>query len=68
MKIVKPGKVPGDRLLRGTCRTCGCVVECKQSEARYEGRDPREPGAWYVPCPTAGCGQEDLWLNQVGKS
>lgn len=56
MKIIKPGKLPGDRPMRGTCRVCGCVVICTQAEAAYQ-HDPRPGESCHtVACPTNGCG------------
>lgn len=45
MKIVRPGRVPVC-CYRGTCYSCGCMVECTAAEVRKNK---------IINCPTLGC-------------
>jgi len=47
MKVLKPGVLPENRPLVGSCPNCGCRVEVAAKEAT--------DGA--VACPTEGCGK-----------
>lgn len=54
MRIVKHGKVPSC-CYRGTCYSCGCVVECTAAEVKKSK---------IVDCPTFGCsGKINLHLS-----
>jgi hypothetical protein len=57
MRIVKPGVLPGDQLMHGTCLACGCQVEAKRSEveAKAKGAKKQSPVSPAAPCPTTGC-------------
>lgn len=48
------------RKLTGTCRDCGCKVECDVTEARYVEDRPGD-GANCVKCPD--CKNEFLWVR-----
>ena len=63
MKIIKPGKKPEDDLMGGKCMRCGCVVECKASEAKYVF-DQRDGDFHHVTCPT--CGNIYLYVGKKG--
>jgi endogenous inhibitor of DNA gyrase (YacG/DUF329 family) len=60
MKIIKQGKHPDDRLYRGTCSTCGTVVEFSAKEAKWE--DARPVGDWVLTCPTC---QRSIYGTEV---
>lgn len=53
MKILKPGKLPENDIMRGTCYRCDCEVECKRSECKLD----QSFGScdMLVDCPTEGC-------------
>ena len=38
MEILKPGRVPSERTIRGTCTTCRAEVQWKQSEGSNQSR------------------------------
>ena len=55
MKILKPGQIPEEKVLRGTCPRCKCEVECMAHEAAGCA-DPRDGSVTYtVECPTPRC-------------
>lgn len=53
MQIIKRGKLPErDYVFRGTCISCGSVVQFAASEAKYTPGCQREPEPfWQLPCP-----------------
>ena len=53
MKIIKEGKLPEEKLLRGTCGYCKCEVEFKQGEATRNSH--RNETYYTVTCPTLNC-------------
>lgn len=59
MNIIKPGKLKSAKLLKATCRECGCQFEFMASEAKYEPLDQRREGDFYrIKCPQVGCQTE----------
>ena len=53
MKIIKPGKSPSERVVRGRCRSCYCEVEFKAGEANRSFTNPRDGVTTYeIGCPT----------------
>jgi len=42
MKIIKRGTLPSERLWRGTCRSCGSIVEGTEDEMHDIQHDSRE--------------------------
>lgn len=59
MRIIKHGKKKV-KLMRGTCRECGCKVEAEGSEAKYVEERPGD-GDYCVKCPD--CEYEFLWIR-----
>jgi hypothetical protein len=57
MKILVPGKVVEVKptLLRGTCISCQCQVECEPTDEAIRPY-PRSKPEFIVKCPTSGCG------------
>ena len=55
MKVIKPGVLPTELRLRGTCTHCGCEVEFKTGEAQRHTH--RNETYYSVPCPTKECGR-----------
>lgn len=56
LTIIKPGKLPVETILQGTCRNCCCEVECPPSAANgCRGPGDSVPN-YSVICPTMGCG------------
>ncbi|AXV15107.1 hypothetical protein CYG48_04960 [Neorhizobium sp. SOG26] len=53
MKIIKQGKHPGEKVYRGTCRTCSTEIEFERHEARYQV-DQRDGDFLQIACPTCG--------------
>lgn len=54
MEILREGRIP-TTVYRGTCSTCGCIVECEQEEVvEYYWAGDYYDG---VRCPTPGCKQ-----------
>lgn len=49
MKIIKKGKRPIIKY-RGTCSTCGCIIECNYTELRIE--EDRNIEQCVYTCPT----------------
>lgn len=56
VKIISPGKLPGERVYRATCSYCHCHFEFFAKEAQYTS-DQREGDAYKIACPTEGCGR-----------
>lgn len=53
MRIIDPGQRPEFTPLRGTCRMCGCQIECTQGECTWMSDRPGDPtGAYAIQCPT----------------
>jgi len=51
MTIIKQGKVPGDRVWRGTCFNCSSVMEALEKELNIS-TDIREAGMFaHTKCP-----------------
>jgi hypothetical protein len=50
VKVIKRGKLPGERTSRITCGQCRSTLEVKASEWESTG-DCREPNAVCVECP-----------------
>lgn len=52
MRIIKEGKLPEEKLLQGSCYTCGTVIECKIGELNLKGYDQRDHKTIYsYKCP-----------------
>ncbi len=57
MNVIKPGELPGSKVIRGDCKVCDCIVEAQVSEAVESFHDQRDGVTIYwVQCPTVGCG------------
>ena len=54
MKILKPGKLPDHKKVKGTCDACGCVFVCERCETKYSS-DQRDGDFYSIRCPQAGC-------------
>ena len=53
MKVIRMGRSPTTTVYRGTCSTCGCVVECEPAEVgEFNCGEEYYDG---VRCPTPGC-------------
>ena len=50
MKILREGKLKGDKSYRHTCRECNCFFEFKEKEAEFES-SPKNESYWKVACP-----------------
>ncbi len=64
MTVVKPGIIP-DKVYRGICPNCGCVVEDEIKPLRWWERfriTARE-----VPCPTCKKWKIILWVEKKSK-
>jgi len=61
MKIIKHGKCV--RLFRGTCESCGCVVEADRTEIDYQKSDGDMP--YRIVCPecTTLIGMDEVFSN-----
>ena len=53
MEIIEKGKLPGERLYKGTCSNCNCRIRFREDEA--ERRTGRNSSFLEVKCPTRGC-------------
>lgn len=51
MKIIKKGRLPGDKEFHADCRVCGCEFTFKQSEAIEIIYDQRDGDYMKVRCP-----------------
>lgn len=66
MKIIKRGdiqKAAGpERMMVGTCKFCGCKIECRQTEAHWmdEDRPGSNDGGHVYDCPTC---KGLIWLR-----
>ena len=58
MRVIKKGKLPGDRLRIESCDYCGCEFEFAEKEARYVS-DFRDGDALVIRCPTC---KKDVWI------
>lgn len=56
VEVVRPGQLPTERRMAGTCDYCKCEVRCLQGDAREEASGRNETD-YRVDCPTAGCGK-----------
>lgn len=63
MKIIKRGKNPKQKPLKGTCNDCGTIVECLHKETKTLIDKDTEQGmaTQYVKCPI--CGKDYLWVS-----
>jgi hypothetical protein len=52
--VTKPGKLPEKRKHEGTCRKCGCWIECEQSDL-VELESVLRVVTHGVRCPTEHC-------------
>lgn len=57
MKITKPGALPDEEVLKGTCTHCKCEVEFTKGEARDIQHSPKNEVYYMIDCPTKGCGR-----------
>lgn len=57
LKIIQKGKKASDRKWSGSCRQCGSVAECLQSDINHHQFDQREQSefSWEI-CPECGAG------------
>lgn len=62
MRIITPGKLPEEKVGRGTCYHCKAQVEAKQSECKTLVAPYQAETDYYVPCPTEGC-KKNIWLT-----
>jgi hypothetical protein len=51
MKTIKPGKLPSEEVMRGTCHHCKAVYEAKKGELKYVA-DQREGDYYTAQCLT----------------
>ena len=56
MEILKEGKLPSERLIRGKCTLCRAEVQWKQSEGQVQSH--RNEDYWFINCPTPKCGRQ----------
>jgi hypothetical protein len=64
MRIIKPGKLPGEQEFTADCVHCGCRFTFLRKEAKYHS-DQRDGNALVVKCPQKGCGDE-IWVSVLG--
>lgn len=66
MKIIKQGKFPRptERLYRGTCPQCDCIIEVTENEVVY-CQYGELPDKFNGVCPTAGCNYSPIYVNRV---
>ncbi len=61
MKVLREGKLPGEKIFQGTCHNCRARVEFTAKEATR--RSDSKAFVWFeVNCPTIGCKQ---WIAGV---
>lgn len=56
MQILKPGKLPEKKLIKGTCSRCRAEVQWEQGEGKTQTH--RNEDYWFIDCPTKDCGQQ----------
>lgn len=64
MKIIKQGVVPTpapQRLYRGTCLNCQCVIEVDESEVLFHDDFPPR---YKKDCPTMGCDWPEIIVGR----
>lgn len=61
MKINKLGRKYTMKKLSGTCKNCGCEIECSEDEARYNSYD----NYFYMSCPTKDCYEGGMKRSKV---
>ncbi len=55
MRIIKEGKLPGDRVGQVECPNCHTHFEFKASEAKFVS-EQRDGDYYRITCPFVGCG------------
>ena len=61
MKILKEGKIPGEKKYAYNCHNCGTIFEFRKDEAEFVS-DYRNGGEWKIVCPLC---KIDCWIHEL---
>lgn len=56
MQILKTGKLPEKKVIKGTCSHCRAEVKWEQGEGKTNTH--RNEDYWFIDCPTTGCNHQ----------
>lgn len=63
ISVTKPGKLPENDRMKGTCSNCKAEVECLRGDTEHLS-DQRDGDADKIKCPTKGC-HNVIWVRQL---